>query len=555
MNGLDEPFVDFAIIGSGFGGSVAALRLSEKGYRVLVLERGNRYRDDEFARSNWDVRRYLWLPGWGCRGILQMTWLSGVLVLHGSGVGGGSLGYANVLAEPDAGVFELPAWSRPVPWGSRLRPHYATARRMLGAATNPQSCAADDMLRQVAAELGTLDSFQPTEVGVFFGEEGQEVPDPYFEGLGPPRAGCTHCGACMVGCRLNAKNTLPKNYLHLAEGLGAEIRAESEVVDVRPVREGEDGSARYEITYCRPGVLGSRRRRRVRARNVVFAAGALGTVSLLLRCRDETGSLPGLSQRLGSDVRTNSEALLGVTARDNRADFSKGVAITSVFQADPVTHVQPVRYPDGSSLMRMLAAPLVEAGNGRWRRLWLLLCESSLHPVDLARSKLLPGWARRTTILLVMQTTDTRLLVRRGRSLLTFFRRGLVSQRDQARPLVGELPIAHEVVRRFAAQVDGIAQGSINESLLNTPTTAHIMGGVPIGGSVEEGGADDRFRLFGYPGLYVVDGSVMPGNPGVNPSLTIAALAEWAMAAVAAKGEAEPSWPGGDLRTAGARRR
>lgn len=353
----------------------------------------------------------------------------------------------------------------------------------------------------------------------------------------------------MVGCRENAKNTLVKNYLYLAEQLGVEIRPQSEVVDVRPAPPAESPAGGYEIAYRRPSPFRPGRKLRVRAGNVIFSAGALGTLSLLLRCRDESRSLPNLSQHLGRDVRTNSEALLGVTARDDHIDYSKGVAITSIFQADAVTHVEPVRYPDGSSLMRMLAAPLIEAGNRRWRRAWLVLRASVLHPVDLLRAKLLPGWARHTTIVLVMQTTDSWLRLRRGRSWLTLFRKGLVSEMEKDRPLVGELPIAHDVVHRFAARVNGIPQGSVNESLLNTPTTAHIMGGVPVGRSREEGAVDERFRLFGYPGLYVIDGSIMPGNPGVNPSLTIAALAEYGLEAIPPKREAPVAWSGGDLRS------
>ncbi len=546
----EAPF-DFVVIGSGFGGSVSALRLAEKGYRVLVLERGKRYEDRDFARRNRDVSRYLWLPALGCYGILEMSWFAGLLVLHGSGVGGGSLGYANVLVEPEREVFDAPAWKRSGAWASRLEPHYATAQRMLGVAPNPRRTPADEVLHQIAQELSAAETFRLTEVGVFFGEPGQEAPDPYFEGRGPPRSGCTYCGACMVGCRENAKNTLVKNYLYLAEQSGVEIRPCSQVVDVRPIVAANGiGEGGYEVAFRGPTPLPSGRLRRVRTREVVFSAGALGTLSLLLRCRDETRSLPHLSQHLGSDVRTNSEALLGVTARDDHADYSKGVAITSIFQADPVTHVEPVRYPDGFSLMRMLAAPLVEAGNRRGRRAWLVLRASVLHPIDLLRSKVLPGWARRSTIVLVMQTTDTRLRLRRGRSWLTLFRKGLVSVRDPDRPLTGELPIAHDVVHQFAARLNGIPQGSLSESLLNTPTTAHIMGGVPIGRSQEDGAVDDHFRVFGYPGLYVVDGSVMPGNPGVNPSLTITALAEYAMQAVPPKGERQEVWPGGDLRTA-----
>ena len=341
---------DHVVIGSGFGGSVSAHRLTEKGYRVLVLERGRRFRDQDFARSTWNLRRYLWAPALRCFGILQISPFRNVFVLHGAGVGGGNLGYANVLMEPGPGAFDTPAWRRLADWRAVLAPHYATARRMLGVAVNPRLGPADRTLHQIARELGTAHTFQPTPVGTFFGEpgrEGEEVPDPYFGGAGPSRRGCTFCGGCMVGCRHNAKNTLVKNYLWLAEHGGAEVRAECEVRDVRPLPAGQADGARYEVV-CRRSTalpwtrLAARGERRVRARHVVVAAGALGTLRLLLRCRDVTASLPRLSRRLGDEVRTNSEALLGVVSRDGASDYSTGVAITSIFHADAVTTIEPV---------------------------------------------------------------------------------------------------------------------------------------------------------------------------------------------------------------------
>ncbi len=527
---------DFVVIGSGFGGSISAMRLAQKGYRVLILERGRRFADEDFPRTNWNVSKYLWLPALRCFGIQQITLLNGVLVLHGSGVGGGSLVYANVLMEPDGALFESPAWSHLADWHSLLRPHYEMAKAMLGVTPNERLWPADHTLEAIAADLGQSDTFRPTEVGVFFGPPGERVPDPYFGGAGPERVGCRQCGGCMVGCRYNAKNTLVKNYLHFAQGWGAVVRPEVLVTGIHPLPEGEADGARYLVTCRRSTGLLVNPSYSVRARNVVVSAGALGTVKLLLRCRDVIGSLPDLSVRLGERVRTNSEALLGVTGRGRSTDYSEGIAITSLFQADPVTAVEPVRYPDGSSFMRLLASPLIDAGgSGFPRRLLKWLGAVLRHPVDYLDAKFFSRWARRSTILLVMQTEDNLLHVRLGRSPWTLFRRGLVATRQTARPVQAEVPIAHRVTRAFADQVDGIPQGAVNESLLNIPTTAHILGGVPIGRDASEGVVGLNFEVHGYPGLYVVDGSIMPANPGINPSLTIAALAEYAMSQVPAR--------------------
>ncbi len=521
---------DFVIIGSGFGGSVSAMRLTEKGYSVLVLERGKRYHDEDFARSNWRVWKYLWLPALRCFGILEVSLLKGVMVLHGSGVGGGSLGYANVLMEPDDHLFEAPAWRHLADWKTILRPHYEAARRMLGVARNPRQWPADHTLQAIAEDMGRGHTFQPTDVGVFFGEPGREAPDPYFDGEGPPRRGCVHCGGCMVGCRHNAKNTLVKNYLYFAEKWGAEVRAEAEVEDIRPLPEGQPDGARYEIVYRRSTAWQRGPERRVRARNVIAAAGVLGTLGLLLSCRDVTRSLPRLSPRLGDMVRTNSEALLGGISR-GQTDFSQGVAITSIFAPDDVTRIEPVRYPNGSSLMRYMGAPLIEAGSSVLVRLLKIVKEIALHPVDFLNSHFLPGWARRSTILLVMQTADNHMRLRLGRSLFTLFRRGLVSQPD-AEAVPAQIDIGHEVARAFAQKTNGAPAGSVTESLLNLPTTAHILGGCPMGRDAQEGVVGLDCQVFNYPGLYVVDGSIVPANPGVNPSLTITALAEYAMSRI-----------------------
>ena len=541
---------DYIIIGSGFGGSVSAMRLAEKGYSVLVLEQGKRYRDQDFAKSNLSVWKYLWAPALRCFGILQISLLKGVMILHGRGVGGGSLGYANVLEIPPDDMFANPSWRHLADWKTILQPHYETAQKMLGVARNPKLGHADDVLQEIARERGTAATFRATDVGVFFGPEGQDVPDPYFGGDGPTRRGCTHCGACMVGCRDNAKNTLPKNYLYFAEKLGVEIRAEREVVDVRPLRsdgrrETEDGVNPvprppfpvYEVLHRRSTGWLPGRKQRVLARNVIFSAGVLGTLKLLLKCRDVNKSLPGLSPRLGYPVRTNSEALMGGVSRDTRVDYSQGIAITSIFKADAVTRVEPVRYPAGSGLMRMLALPLVDARQSFLRRFLGITLKAIRRPLDTLRTHILPGWARRTTILLVMQTTDNRMSLHLGRSLYTFFRRGLQANPDDAHTISSRVETGHEVTEAFARKIGGIPQGSIGENLLNLPTTAHILGGVPFGENAEQGAVDLNCQLHNYPGLYVVDGSIVPANPGVNPSLTITALAEYAMSQIAKRGK------------------
>jgi cholesterol oxidase len=528
---------DFVIIGSGFGGSVSAMRLTQKGYRVLVLERGKRYRDEDFARTNWNIWKWLWLPALRCFGIFQMTLLKNVLVLHGNGVGGGSLGYANVLLEPDDELFENPAWNILADWKATLRPHYDTARRMLGVSTNPRLWPADEALKDIADEMGRGSGFRPTEVGVYFnpnGGEGELVPDPFFGGEGPPRAGCTHCGACMVGCRHNAKNTLVKNYLYFAEKWGGEIQAEAEVSDIRPLKDQVDG-ARYEIAYRRTTAWLFKPTRRVRARNVVVAAGVLGSLKLLFHCRDANRSLPDISARLGEVVRTNSEELIGVTSSAKHIDYSEGIAITSIFHADAVTHIEPVRYSDGSSLIRLLAAPLIEANGSFPARVLRMTWEVVRRPLRFLDAKILARWARRSTIFLVMQSADNLMRLRLGRSLLTFFRRGLVSEGDTKRPIPVRIDVGHQVTNAFARRTDGLAQGTFYQGLFNIPTTAHIIGGCPFGRDADEGVIGLNCEVHHYPGLYVVDGSIIPANPGVNPSLTITALAEYAMSHIPTK--------------------
>ena len=523
---------DYVIIGSGFGGSVSAMRLTEKGYSVLVLEKGKRFADKDFAKTNWQFWKYLWLPALRAYGILQISILKGVMVLHGAGVGGGSLGYANVLEVPSDETFATPAWNQNMKWGEILRPHYETAKRMLGVARNPKLWKADHILRQMADEICMAQTFRPTEVGAYFGEAGVTVPDPYFGGEGPDRAGCNHCGGCMVGCRYNAKNTLPKNYLYFAEKYGAEVKAEVEVTDVRASTALAD--SQYLVTYQSSTSL-FKRKHNVYAKHVIFSAGVMGTMKLLLRLRDVKRSLPKLSSKLGHMVRTNSEALLGSMARNSEINYSEGVAISSIYNYDESTRVEPVRYPDGSSLMRFLAAPMIDRDVSVPVRILKFLVWALAHPLDFAQALILPGWAHNVTILLVMQHADNRMRFRMGRSGFTFFRRGLVAEEEPGYKIHARVKGSHELTRDFARRTNGVALGSLGENLLGLPTTAHILGGAPIGQNADEGVVNECFEVHNYPGMYIIDGSIMPANPGVNPSLTITALAEYAMSKIASK--------------------
>lgn len=518
---MDCPQVDVAIVGSGFGGSVAALRLAEKGYKVLVLEKGRRWQPHDFPRSNWHLPRAFWFPALGCHGIWGLKLLRDVLVLHGVGVGGGSLVYANTLMEPPAGVWEDPAWG---PLRERFRDilaRYPTVLRMLGAATNPRLGAADEALRRAAARRGREHTFSPTRVGVFFGEPAVEVPDPYFGGEGPPRVGCTFCGGCMTGCRVGAKNTLDRNYLYLAERRGATVQAESEVVAIEPAPRGG-----YLLHWRRPGSRGAAGI--VAAERVVVAAGVLGTVKLLLACK-EKGLLPALSPRLGFRVRTNNEALLGVTSRSGK-DLWEGVAIGSVVQMDEHTTMEPVRFAPGNDVLLLLGTLLTDGGPGlpRWAR-WL--GQVVRHPGRFLRVSKPWGKAASSVVLLAMQAkpSETRLVLRRAAWL--FGRRTLTSEPVPGAPRVPSyVPLANEVARELAAELDAIPQSALNEVLLDIPTTAHILGGCVPGEDPDSGVVDAGFEVFGYPGLYVLDGSVVAANLGVNPSLTIASLAEYAVA-------------------------
>ena len=524
---------DFAVVGSGFGGSVSALRLAEKGWRVVVLEKGTRFAAEDFPKSNWNLPKWLWLPGVGFRGLFKMTFLKHVTALSGVGVGGGSLVYANTLPVPGDSFFSSPGWASLADWKAELAPHYATAKRMLGTARVPFTSPPDEILRAVGRDLGLVDKWQPTDVAVYFGEPGVTVPDPYFGGEGPARAGCTSCGGCMIGCRHNAKNTLDKNYLWFAEKKGARIEADAEVTWVKPLPDGG-----YELTVRRgrepfPFL---RKSTRMTAKNVVFAGGVLGTVELLLRLKESPDGLPNLSERLGDFVRTNSEVLMGVVS-DKDQDLSKGIAIGSILETDEHSHLEPVRYPAGSGFFRLLAMPHAP-GDAVPQRLLAAAGRLFREPGRTLRAWFTSDWAKHTMILLYMRTVDGTLRMTLGRGLRNGFRHALATEPGTGAPAKAWLPEATELARRVEEKLGGFTQSLLTETLLGIPTTAHILGGCCMGGTAAAGVVDGTNRVFGYDGLWVVDGSAISANPGVNPSLTITALAERAMTFVPANGAA-----------------
>lgn len=516
---------DYIIIGSGFGGSVSALRLAEKGYRVLVLEKGKRLGAKDFPRRNWNVKKWFWLPALRFFGFFKLTWFRHITILSGVGVGGGSLVYANTLPVPKESFFRAASWSHLADWERELRDFYPLASSMLGTTVCPRLETGDKALRTLAEQLGKADQFEPTRVAVFFGEPEKTVPDPYFNGKGPERSGCTFCGGCMVGCRFNAKNTLDKNYLHLAERLGAAIQAEARVHDVRPRGQGS-GADGYEVRWRSSTSLFGKKGS-FTCRGIVFSGGVLGTVELLLRLKGS--SLPNLSDRVGCRVRTNSESLLGVTTLDVNTVFSDGIAISSILHTDEHSHLEPVRYPAGSGFWRLLGFPAV-GGRNALVRIGKALLDLVLHPVGNARVYFVGDWAKRTQILLFMQTLDSTLRLSRG-----LF--GMKTSEEAGASPAALLPEARRLAERYAKIVNGKPMALATETLLGIPTTAHILGGCVMGRDAGEGVIDKDHQVFGYENMYVCDGSAISANPGVNPSLTITALTERAMSRIPAKQE------------------
>lgn len=517
---------DYLIVGSGFGGSVSALRLKEKGYTVLVVEKGRRWKADEFPETNWNLRKWLWLPALRFHGIMKMTLMRHVGILSGVGVGGGSLNYANTLPRPRDAFFQSGSWAGVAEWKKELEPHYSEAEQMLGATENPGLYDADEALRAVAKKLGKSKQFETTRVSVFFGEPEQEVPDPYFNGEGPRRKGCNFCGGCMTGCRYDAKNTLDKNYLYLAERAGALVLPEKKVIRVKPLDN-------QKYSACEPGENGYRvlikdtsgfikRRKELTTRGVILSGGVLGTVRLLLNMKRRY--LPGLSDQVGADIRTNNESLSTVHSTQKEKDFSKGLAIGSIFPPDEDSHIEAVRYGSGSGFWKLLGVPMV-FGRSVFGRILKLIWSFLSRPLPWLRVYASRDFAKESFTLLFMQHLDSTLRLKRG--LLNL--RSTIS--SGAAPSAN-IPLARSLSEATCAEVDGHPFVATTEAILGTPLTAHILGGCVIGKDASAGVIDKDQKVFGYENLYVCDGSAISANPGVNPALTITAMTERVMGTI-----------------------
>ncbi len=512
---------DYIIIGSGFGGSVSALRLSEKGYKVLVIEKGKWYKEKDFPKTNWNLPKWLWLPAFRFFGIMKLTIFRHVAVLSGTGVGGGSLVYANTLPVPKVAFYKTGTWAKLGDWENKLKPFYELAYKMLGATKNQGLFDSDNALKQLAEKDGISEKFDSTKVAVYFGEPGKEVEDPYFDGEGPSRVGCNFCGGCMTGCRFGAKNTLDKNYLYLAQKKGAEILAENEVVDVKPLTQGG-----YEVTM-QSSTSFFKRKKNLQSKGVVFAGGVMGTMGLLLRLK-KSGSLPNISERLGNDIRTNNETLVSVSTQKKELDMSKGLAIGSILHTDENTHLEICRYSKGSDFWKLLHVPFAH-GTNTFTRLANMMGRIIRYPISYFKIYWTQSWSKKTVVLLFMQTLD---------STLKFSLSPLGNMRSQVstgKAPSPDIPESRELTKKYAELVDGKPSAFNLEILAGIPSTAHILGGAVMGANPEEGVINEKNEVFGYENMYVIDGSMISANPGVNPSLSITAIAEHAMSLIPVK--------------------
>ena len=513
---------DYIIIGSGFGGSVSALRLAEKGYSVLVIEKGKWFESTDFAKTNWNLRKWLWIPSLKCFGIQKLNFLRHISALSGVGVGGGSLVYANTLPKPKSPFFSKGSWAGLENWEEELSPFYDIAWKMLGATVNPVLAESDRAMKKLAEQIGKSEQFGPTTAAVYFGQPDVTIKDPYFDGKGPDRTGCINCGACMTGCRHNAKNTLDKNYLHLAQQLGANIIAENEVTSVKPI--GEKGTEGYEISFRKSTAYFSKTRT-LKASGVIFAGGVMGTIPLLLKLQKT--NLTGLSPRVGDMIRTNNEALIYTTTTDKTLELHKGIAIGSILEMDENSHLEPVRYGKGSGFWRITMLPMVSERNPVLRILKLIGLPFTA-PLTWLKVFFVRDFGRSSTVLLFMQHIDSTLKLRKG-----IF--GINTRIEEGKAPTPFIPEAHKVAHLYSTIIKGKPQIMVNEVIAGIPSTAHILGGACMGKTIEDGVIDSNNKVFGYENMYVFDGSMISANPGVNPSLTITVISERGMSKIASK--------------------
>jgi len=509
---------DYIIIGSGFGGSVSALRLSQKGYSVLVIEKGKWYKAKDFPKTNWNFRKWLWMPRLRFFGIMKLSIFRHIAIISGTGVGGGSLVYANTLPTPKKAFFNSGSWKALNDWETELKPFYDTALNMLGAVKNPKLFDGDLGLKKVSEDLDIKNKFEPTRVAVFFGEPNQKQKDPYFNGEGPERSGCNFCGACMTGCKHNAKNTLDKNYLYLAQNNGAKIMAEHEVYDVKPIGN-TDGSEGYEVSIKSSTQFFSTQQK-IKAKGVIFSGGVLGTIKLLLKLKKK--SLPLISNKLGEDIRTNNETLISVSGLEKDKNYSKGIAIGSVLHTDENSHLEICRYGEGSNAWKMVHLPYI-TGSNVIARIFKIIAKSLRHPVDYFKIYFTKSWAKNTVVLLFMQTLDSTLKFKQN-----------VFGRMSSRVSTGKaptpfIPESIHLVKAYSKAINGVSTSFALETLAGIPSTAHILGGAVMGEDTTKGVIDKDNNVFGYQNMLVIDGAMISANPGVNPSLSITAIAERAM--------------------------